>query len=52
MDGDYAPCALHAKLFEEGGGNDGLGRSKGVGVEESTADDRDEDDGESATEDL
>lgn len=52
VDGDDAPCPLHAELLEKGGGDDGMARGEGVGVEEGTADDADEDDGEAASEDL
>lgn len=52
MDGDYAPCALHAELLEEGGRDDGFATGVGVRVQQGTADDRDEDYGEAAAEDL
>ena len=52
MDGDDAPGALDAELFEEGRGADGGGAGEGVRIEEDTADDRDDDDGEAAAEDL
>jgi len=50
MDGDHTPCALHAELLEEGGGDDGFAGRESVGVEEGTADDADDDDREAAAE--
>lgn len=52
MNGDHAPGALDAKLLEEGGGDNGFTAGVGVGVEQGASDDRDEDYGEAATEDL
>ena len=52
VDGDDAPGALDAELFEEGGGHDFVAAGEGVGVEQGAADDGDEDDAEAATEDL
>ena len=52
MDGDDAPCALHAELFKEGRGHDGFIADKGVGIQQSSADDADEDDGKASAEDL
>lgn len=37
MDGNDTPSALDAKLFEEGGGDDGVARREGVRVKESTS---------------
>lgn len=52
VDGDDAPCALHAELLEEGGRYDLLVADEGVRVEQRAADDGDEDDAEAAAEDL
>ena len=52
MDGNHAPGALDAELFEEGGGGDRVAAGEGVGVEEAAADDADEDDAEASSEDL
>ena len=46
------PSALHAKLFEEGRSNDPGAVDESVRVQQRTADDRDENDGEAAAEDL
>lgn len=52
MDWDYAPCSLDAELLEECGSDDGVAAGEGIWVEQSTADDTDEDDGETTAEDL
>lgn len=52
MDGDDAPGTLDAELFEKGGGHDFLVADEGVRVEKEAADDGDDDDGETAAEDL
>ena len=52
VDGDDAPGALDAELFKEGYCDHLVGRSERVGVEQGASDDADEDDRESATEDL
>lgn len=52
MDGDDAPCALHAELLEEGSRHDGFVVHEGIGVQQGTTDDGDDDDGEAAAKDL
>ena len=52
MDGDDAPCALDAELFKECGRHDRFVANKGIGIQQSAANDADEDDGKSSTEDL
>jgi len=52
MDRNNTPSALDAELFEKGGCDDGFGRGESIRVEESTADDGDEDYTEATTEDL
>lgn len=52
MDGDDAPGALDAELFEESCGDDLFGGGEAVGVKEGTADEGDDDYGEAAAEDL
>ena len=52
MDWDYAPSALDAELFEEGGCDDGMAGGVGVWVEECSTDNGDENDGETTTKDL
>jgi len=52
MDWDYAPGTLDAELFEEGGGDHGFTAGEGVRIEQDTADKGDDDDGETAPEDL
>ena len=51
MDGDDAPRALDAKLLEESSGHDALVGHERVRVQQSTADDADEDDAEATAED-
>ena len=52
MDWNHAPGTLDAKLLEEGCGDDAFALDKGVRVQERAPDDADEDDAESAAEDL
>lgn len=52
MDRNNTPSALHAELLEEGSRHDGFVLDKGVGVQQGTADDGDDDDGEPTAEDL
>lgn len=52
MDGNHTPGALHAELFEEGCGDDGLGARERVRVQECSAEDADDNDAEASTEDL
>lgn len=52
MDGDHAPGALDAELFEKGRGDDGFGAGECVRVQECPSDDADEDDAEAAAKDL
>ena len=50
VNGNHTPCALHAELFEKGGGNDGFAGGECVRVEESTADGADDNDGKATAE--
>ena len=50
VDRDHTPSALHAELFEKGGGDDGFAGGESVGVEESTADGADDNDGKATAE--
>ena len=52
MDGDDAPGSLHAELFKEGRGDDGVAADKGVRVQQTSADYADEDDAEAPSEAL
>jgi len=52
VDRDHAPGALDAELLEEGGGDDGVAGGVSVWIQKRAADDRDEDYGEAAAEDL
>ena len=52
VDGDDAPCALDAELFEEGCGHDSFAAYEGIWVDQCAADDGDEYDAEAAAEDL
>ena len=52
MDGDHTPGTLDAELLEEGSGNNGFAAGVGVRVEQGASDNRDENNGEAATEDL
>ena len=52
MDGYNAPSALHAELFEKSRRHDFLAADESVRIEQSAADDGDENDAESSAEDL
>lgn len=52
MNWNNTPCALHTELLEERGGDDGVRGGVGIWVQESRADDADEDDGEATPKDL
>ena len=52
MDGDYAPGALDAELFEESCCYYCVGGCICIWIEQGATNDTDEDDGESTTEDL
>lgn len=52
MDWDDTPCALNTELLKECSGNDGFGGDKRIWVQESTANDADDNDGEATAKNL
>ena len=52
MNGNDAPCALDAELFEEGSGHDLLAADEGIRIDEGATKDGDDDDAEPTAEDL
>ena len=52
MDRDDTPCALHAELLEESCSHDFVAARERIGVEQSAANNGDEDNAEAAAKDL